>query len=312
MNMNKDVLIIGGGPAGMAAAIWCQRLGIDHLLIEKNEKLGGQLFHIHNKVIDYPGVLANNGKDIQQSFVSHLEDLGCQFLVSTSIERLDMNEKRALVNHQGKKYSITFQYLIAATGSSPKRLDVPGEKEMIERKEVYSATKDASKFNNKRVAVIGGGDRAFEGALILAEHGAFVYLIHRSTRFRARDEYVKPVLNHSNIVLLTNTVITKIIGKHHVTAVEVMTNDQKKLLEVDGVFIRIGGKPNSELISSFVKTDLDGYVIVDEHCRTSHENIFAIGDVCMRPLYSSIVTSASHGMIAAKHISLLMKDNQNH
>jgi thioredoxin reductase (NADPH) len=303
--MSKDVVIIGGGPAGMSAAIWCKRLGLQHLLVEAQAELGGQLFQIHNPVIDYPGLDANNGREVQQVFAEHVHRLDCAHQLEADVLNVEVAQKRVTLRvSSGDEMQVAFRGLIVATGSSERRLNVPGEREMIQRGEVYSASRDRDRFASRRVAVVGGGDRAVEGALLLAERGADVVLIHRSDRFRARDSYLSPVLQHPQIEVLTFATVVHILGDEQVSGVVIEQNGQEKRLYVDAMFVRIGVEPNSHLLRGQVRTDDDGYLVTDEVGRTDGEGVFAIGDVCTRPLYSSIASAVGQGMTAAKHLSL--------
>ncbi|MGZ4112346.1 MAG: NAD(P)/FAD-dependent oxidoreductase [Tumebacillaceae bacterium] len=317
--MRKDVVIVGGGPAGMSAAIWCKRLGLEHLLVEASGELGGQLFQIHNPVIDYPGLLADNGRAVQKVFAEHVQQLECAHQLEADVQAVDV-ENMALTlrvaqnaaqgssqgSSQGAVMHVEYRGLIVATGSSERRLHVPGEMEMIERGEVYSASRDRDRFAGRRVAVVGGGDRAVEGALLLAERGANVVLIHRSDRFRARDSYLQPVLAHPQIEVRSFATVVNIIGDEQVRGVIIAQNGQETQLDVDAIFVRIGVAPNSDLLRGQVRTDEDGYLVTDEVGRTDREGVFAIGDVCTRPLYSSIASAVGQGMTAAKHLSLYL------
>jgi len=310
-----DVVIVGGGPAGISAAIWCKRLGLDHLLLETRDTLGGQLLDIQNQIIDYPGLLSPNGHELQKFFQQHMQDLQCSYMLNTSVKSIDP-EKRVvsivIVNPvsspegtEQHELQLGYRFLIFSTGSSFRRLHIPGEDEMIKRGELFSASKDRFKFKNKQVAVIGGGDRAFEGALLLAESGAQVFLIHRTDQFRARSEYIEPVLSHPQIQILTHTVARRIVGDKSVSGVELLTagSERTKLLPVDAVFIRIGMSPNSGLLQGIVDMDKEKYIITNKTHQTNICNIFAVGDVCTHPVYSSISLSVGQGGIAAKTIS---------
>ncbi|MBP1934363.1 NAD(P)/FAD-dependent oxidoreductase [Ammoniphilus resinae] len=304
-----DVVIVGGGPAGISAAIWCKRLGLNHFLLEARDTLGGQLLEIQNQIIDYPGLLSPNGKELQSSLLHHMEDLQCSYRLNTSIKAIDP-EKRivTVVEPEQQEFQLGYRFLIFSTGSSFRRLHISGEDEMIKRGERYSASKDRFKFKNKQVAVIGGGDRAFEGALLLANSGAHVFLIHRTDQFRARSEYIGPVLGHPQIQVLTHTVAHRIVGDRSVSGIELVTTGTKKttFLPVDAVFIRIGMSPNSELLQGIVDLDKDKYIIIDKTHQTSYSDIFAVGDVCTHPVYSSISLAVGQGGIAAKTISSRM------
>jgi thioredoxin reductase (NADPH) len=312
LSRRSDVVILGGGPAGMAAAIWCKRLGLSHLLLEGRETLGGQLLAIHNQVIDYPGLPAANGQEVQAAFAEHVKTLGCE--VETGVQALQADVARRVLtvrSEAGDLEEISYQSLIVATGASDRRLGVPGEQAMIARGEVYSASRDRGRFVGKKVAVVGGGDRALEGALLLAERGADVVLIHRSDRYRAREEFLQPVMAHPKIERVTHARVKRILGEEAVSGVEIVTADGAvRRLDVAALFVRIGVEPNSHLLRGQVETDADGYLLTDETGRTSAEGVFAIGDVCTRPFYSSIATAVGQAMAAVKRLSLGMKQEE--
>lgn len=301
-----DIAIIGGGPAGLSAAIWCKRLGLEHLLLEAGTELGGQLFAIHNPVIDYPGLQAANGVEVQAAFARHAEELGCLYRVRAEVVGVDAERLVLTIREDGAEREVRCRGLIAATGSSERRLRVPGEREMIDRGEVYSASRDRGRFAGKKVAVVGGGDRAFEGALLLAERGAHVVLIHRSDRYRAREELREPVLVHPQIEVLPFAAVTEIVGDERVEAVVVDQRGERRRLEAEALFVRIGVEPNSLLFRGQVGTDEDGYLLTDAVGATDVSGVFAVGDVCTRPLYTSIASAVGQGMTAAKHLSLYL------
>ncbi|MCI1576047.1 MAG: NAD(P)/FAD-dependent oxidoreductase [Weizmannia coagulans] len=302
--LDADILIIGGGPAGISAAIWCSRLGMNHLLVEEQKMLGGQLSLIHNRIIDYPGLQAENGEEMRRYFVRHAESLQCRYRVNTRVVKIDAEGKVAVVETGGLKTQIGFRYLIYAAGAVRRKLGVPGEKEMFARGEIYSATKDSHLFKGKSAAVIGGGDRAFEGACLLAEAGAHVYLIHRSERFRARQAYLSRAQSYKNIRILPNMRVKAIIGENQTEAVELIhSSGESCFLSVSAVFVRIGMEPNSALVQNVTGTDADGYIVSDGYGKTECEWLYAIGDNCLGPLYSSIAGAAGQGAAAAKHIA---------
>ncbi|MCJ7992189.1 NAD(P)/FAD-dependent oxidoreductase [Priestia megaterium] len=302
-----DVLIIGGGPAGISAAVWCKRLGVDCLLLEEQAQLGGQLFTIYNEIIDYPGIQAENGIEMQRKMVQHFIDMGCLYEVNTKVISIDERSKTVKVKQQETEKEISYTYLILATGSSQRKLGVPGEQQMIDRGEVYSASADGERLKGKRVALIGGGDRAFEGAHLLASQAKQVYLIHRSTHFKAREQYVEKVLSDPSIKVITDTEVTAIHGKHHVTSIDLKSkNSECENLSVDAVLIRLGIAPNVELIKEKVTTTQSGLIVINEVHQSSNPYIYAIGDACTTPLFSSISSSAGQGAIVAKHVSSLL------
>ncbi|MFY2249342.1 NAD(P)/FAD-dependent oxidoreductase [Priestia megaterium] len=303
-----DVLIIGGGPAGISAAVWCKRLGVECLLLEEQAQLGGQLFTIYNEIIDYPGIQAENGIEMQRKMVQHFIDMDCLYEANTKVISIDERSKTVKVKQQETEKEIGYTYLILATGSSQRKLGVPGEQQMIDRGEVYSASADGERLKGKRVALIGGGDRAFEGAHLLASKAKQVYLIHRSTHFKAREQYVEKVLSDPGVKVMTDTEVTAIHGKHHVTSIDLKSkNGESENLLVDAVLIRLGVAPNVELIKEKVTTTQSGLIVINEVHQSSNPAIYAIGDACTTPLFSSISSSAGQGAIVAKHVSSLLK-----
>ncbi|MEM5005330.1 NAD(P)/FAD-dependent oxidoreductase [Priestia megaterium] len=299
-----DVLIIGGGPAGISAAVWCKRLGVECLLLEEQAQLGGQLFTIYNEIIDYPGIQAENGIEMQRKMVQHFIDMDCLYEANTKVISIDERSKTVKVKQQETEKEIGYTYLILATGSSQRKLGVPGEQQMIDRGEVYSASADGERLKGKRVALIGGGDRAFEGAHLLASKAKEVYLIHRSTHFKAREQYVEKVLSDPGVKVMTDTEVTAIHGKNHVTSIDLKSkNSECENLLVDAVLIRLGIAPNVELIKEKVTTTQSGLIVINEVHQSSNPYIYAIGDACTTPLFSSISSSAGQGAIVAKQLS---------
>jgi len=302
-----DVIIIGGGPAGISAAIWCKRLGIDHLLLEKKQELGGQLTKIQNEIIDYPGMYAENGRKIQLIFAEHISSLDCCCSLNSTVLSIDDSQKTVTVDQEGKIETIHFHYLVLASGAGQRRLGVPGELEMLKRGEDYSATSDGPKLKNKTVAVVGGGDRAFEGAIILADAGVNVYLIHRSQTFKARSQFIELATKKSNITIMTDTQVTAIHGENRVTSISLLNHTgETSTLNVDAVFVRIGIKRNSELVEGKVDINEQGLIVTGENGKTSNSAIFAIGDVCTPSICSSIASSVGQGAMTAKYLSSLM------
>lgn len=302
-----DVIIVGGGPAGISAAIWCKRLGINHLLLEKKPKLGGQLAKIHNEIIDYPGLYVANGREMQTIFAEQAASLDCSCKLNSNVLSIDELQKTVTFEQNGKIEILHFRYLLLASGAGQRRLGVPGENDMLQRGEDYSATTDGPRFKNKDVAVIGGGDRAFEGAIILAEAGVHVYLIHRSQTFKARPQFITLASQDNNIKIITDTEVTAIHGDERVTAIELLNKaGEVRSLNVDAVFVRIGIKRNSELVKRKVDINEQGVIVTDQKGQTSNSEIFAIGDVCTDSLLSSIASSVGQGAMAAKYLSSLL------
>lgn len=311
MTPEIETVIIGGGPAGIAAAVWCQRLEIKHFMIEKRPTLGGQLENIKNNIMDYPGLPHVTGEDMRQAFIQHLKQMTDHYEINRLIKDLNLsNRTLTLSDQKGHNSSLSFQSLIIATGAAPKRLHILGESELTRQNEVYSASRDAHLFNNKHAVVIGGGDRAFEGAFLLGEAGANVTLIHRSNRFKAQPSFQKRVWHHPNVQIMTHAEVTRIDVNQTGQTIEVIKNGaDRKIMDVDGIFIRIGVEPNSHPFQSFIETDQSGYIKTNEVMQTSSPYIYAIGDVCTPPEYSSLSSATGQAMLAAKAITNQSEQN---
>jgi thioredoxin reductase (NADPH) len=246
---------------------------------------------------------------MQRKMVQHFIDMGCLYEVNTKVFSINERSKTVKVKQQETEKEICYTYLILATGSSQRKLGVPGEQQMIDRGEVYSASADGERLKGKKVALIGGGDRAFEGAHLLASKAKEVYLIHRSTYFKAREQYVEKVLSNPGVKVITDTEVTAIHGKHHVTSIDLKSeNKECENLLVDAVLIRLGVAPNVELIKEKVTTTQSGLIVINEVHQSSNSYIYAIGDACTTPLFSSISSSAGQGAVVAKHLSSLLNE----
>jgi thioredoxin reductase (NADPH) len=298
--MSYDVIIIGGGPAGMSALIWCHSLGLQAALLEWSPELGGQMLQMFHPIIDYPGLIAEDGRDLRDHFLAHLNELKLDYRTGCRIEGIDLRTRRLLCSGE----SIDSGAIIIATGASKRRLGIPGEAKFETRGLSYSATRDHSLYAGKKVCVIGGGDSAIENSLILARICPHVTLIHRSDEFRARSQWLKEAQENPRISIITHTQVKAIEGDQKVERVIVadVYSGQEYTIETEGVFIRIGISPHTELFRDQIELDESGYIRVDQRQRTSQQMIYAAGDVC-RPVCLSVATAVGQGAIAAKDIA---------
>jgi thioredoxin reductase (NADPH) len=296
-----DVIIIGGGPAGLSAALWCDELGLDTLVLEQGAEIGGQLLWIYNSVKNHLGVEAANGREMRDVFAAQVESAGFDLWTEAAIEMVDLRAKRITLRSGEELQSIT---IIIATGVRRRKLGVPGEVELTGRGVSESATRDRDLLAGKDVCVVGGGDAGVENALLLAEVCPTVTLVHRSKKLRARSEFVERLQGNHCITTFTEAVLKRIIGDKEVEAVEIQRSGALKPFQmaVRGVLIRIGVEPNTESFRDQVQTDERGYITVTSEQETSIENVFAVGDVS-NPLAPTISSAIGAGATAAKVIA---------
>ena len=297
----NDVLIIGAGPAGLSAARWCDELGLDTLVLEQNEEVGGQLFLVHNPIDNYLGLHANNGQELRARFIEQTE--ACDFDLWTNVEiaSVDLKAKRIVLKSGEELRSIA---IIIATGLRRRRLGIPGETEFAGRGIMESATRDREQLAGKDVCVIGSGDAAAENALLLAQVCPTVTLVHRGKKLRARREFTEQLHTNHCITVFPESIVRRIIGGDHVEAVEIERAQAIKPFQmaVQGVLIRIGFEPNTDLFRGQVDLDDREFVIVSWRQETNIANVFAIGDVA-NPLAPTIAGAVGAGATAAKVIA---------
>lgn len=296
-----DVIIIGAGPAGLSAAFWCDELGLDTLVIEQAEQIGGQLHRVYNPIENYLGVKTRNGRELLELFSRDVDEADFDLWTGAVIDSVDLRAKRISLRSGETLQAIS---IVIATGVRPRSLGIPGEKELSGV--IESGTRDRELYAGKDVCVIGGGDAAAENALLLAEVCATVTLVHRGRKLRARREFAERVQPNHRITVFTESVVTRMIGGETgaVEAVEIHRKGGIKpfQLAVRGVLIRIGVEPNTELFREQLTTGEKGYVTVNSEQETSVPMVFAIGDVS-NPIAPTISGATGAGATAAKVIA---------
>jgi len=294
-----DVIIIGGGPGGLSAALWCAELGLETVLIERHDELGGQLHLIHNPISNYIGREASNGKEMLSHFRASIEHSGFARLLRTNVSTVD-TRTMSVTSDAGE---IAAQAIVVATGVRRRRLGIPGELEFSGKGILESGARDLAIVGGKRVLIVGGGDAAFENALILSEVAESVTVVFRKPTSRARNEFQVAAASRTNITLLAETRVANIVGGDSISGVELenLSTGCNWTEPVEAVLIRIGVEPNSEFVRELVACDEHGYIGVDGSCETSVRGIYAIGDVAY-PRAPTIGTAAGSGAIAAKAI----------
>ena len=292
-----DLIIVGGGPGGLSAAIYSLRASMRTVLIEQTAP-GGQVLQ-SDAVENYPGFKNISGYELSQRLLEHAQDYNLELLTEQVIAiepGLDLHTIRLASGECLKTHAV-----ILATGGSPRQLGIPGERELYGKGVSYCAVCDGFFFRNKTVVVVGGGDTAAEEALYLSKLTKKVYLVHRRDRLRASMILQQRLQNNANIEFLWNRTVTDIVagdnGVEEVTIQE-QPSGTTHTLKTDGVFIFIGFDPNNELVPAGVKCNADGYVITDEKCETQIPGIFVIGDL-REKFARQIVLSAADGCLAA-------------
>jgi thioredoxin reductase (NADPH) len=296
-----DVIIIGAGPAGLSTAFWCDELGLDTLVLEQAEEIGGQLPRVYNPIENYLGLKTRNGKELLDLFAADVETAEFDLWKQTSIRSVDLKAKRVSLASGEELQSIA---IVIATGVRPRQLGVPGEKEFAGKGMIESAARDRQLFAGKDVCVVGGGDAAVENALLLAEVCPTVTLVHRGKKLRARREFIEKLQAVHCITVFTESVLTRIIGEDDVVAVEIQRKQGLKpfQLAVRGVLIRIGVEPNTELFNQQLETDEKGFLVVNSLQETKVPMAFAVGDVS-NPLAPTVSSATGAGATAAKVIA---------
>ncbi|MGN0299344.1 MAG: thioredoxin-disulfide reductase [Lachnospiraceae bacterium] len=286
-----DLIIIGSGPAGLAAAIYAQRAELNTLVIEKEMMSGGQIINTY-EVENYPGIAKISGFDLADKFRDHAEALKAQF-VTEQVYRIEKkNEKNFEIYCSRQSFSA--KAVLIATGAHHKKLGVPGEESCLGKGVSYCATCDGAFFRNREVAVVGGGDVAVEDAIYLARMCKKVYLIHRRDSLRAAKSLQSQLFKLKNVECIWNSTVKEIVGNPKVNSILIERNGRNEFLNVSGVFIAVGIQPESDLFRGLVEQDKDGYIVAGEDGITSMPGIFVAGDVRTKKL-RQIITAASDG-----------------
>ena len=301
MAMEYDVIIVGVGPAGLAAGIYAARRKQKTLVI--GEKLGGQMAWAH-VVENYPGAEPIGGIELAERMKKQAEDAGCEIIMDT-VNSFDISGKTKKVKTRDKEY--VSNVVIIATGLQHRKLGVEGEDKFIGKGVSYCATCDGPLFNGKKLAVIGGSDSAVKSALYLKDIGSEVFLVHRRDQLRAEEENQK-LLKESSVKIIWNSVVDKIEGDSIVKKIILKNVKDEKLteLEIDGVFIEVGEIPTTQIVKAAgVDVTEKNYITVNDKQETNIPGVYAAGDVTGQ--LAQIVTATAAGAVAATNAYLFIK-----
>ncbi|WP_298033732.1 thioredoxin-disulfide reductase [uncultured Desulfovibrio sp.] len=302
----RELVIIGAGPAGLTAAIYGKRAGLDVLVLEKG-KPGGQIL-ITSEIENWPGTISASGAGLADSFRAHAEYFKAEFRTAAVAELRPAGGKTVVVTDQGE---IEAKALIIATGANFRKQGCAGEKEFTGKGVSYCAVCDAAFFEDLEVAVIGGGNTAVEEACYLTQFAEKVYIVHRRDQFRADKLVAERAMKNPRIVPIWDSVLEAIEGDGLVERMVLknVKTGEKDVVAVNGVFIFIGTLPNAVFIGDAVKTTENGWIITDENMKTSTPGIFAAGDVRDTAL-RQVVTAAGDGARAAMSAYAYIMENK--
>ena len=291
-----DLIIIGSGPAGLSAAVYGKRAGLELLVMERQPMSGGQILNTY-EVDNYLGLPGMNGFDMGMKFREHADRMGITFLEAKVEAILQEDSVNKVVTDQGEYESRT---VIFAAGAEHAKLGIPGEERLAGMGVSYCATCDVAFFRNRVTAVIGGGDVAVEDAIFLAGSCEKVYLVHRRDELRAAAVLQERLFSLPNVEILWEHVAEEILGQDTVQGLRLknVRSGEEKTLQVAGVFIAVGIIPQTELLDGLADRNDGGYVLAGEDGITSAEGIFAAGD-CRSKNLRQIITAVADGANAA-------------
>ncbi len=291
-----DVVILGGGPAGLSAAIYASRGAVSTALIDIS-MMGGQPSN-YLELENYPGFPIIGGYDLMEKFEEHADKFGVQKFPMQEIEKIDLtSEPKIILTKEGE---FRAKSVIIACGASPMKLGVPGEKEFVGRGVSYCAVCDGAFYKNKVVAVVGGGNAAVEEAMYLTKFADKVYVIHRRNELRADKIVQERAFKNEKVEFIWDSVVKEIQGDDlvHTAVLENVKTGERTNLSVNGVFPYIGMVPNVSDITGQIEQDAGGFILTDETMKTSVEGVYAVGDIRKTPL-RQVITAAADGAIGA-------------
>ena len=300
----RELVIIGAGPAGMTAAIYGRRSGLDVLLLEKGAT-GGQI-NITDEIENWPGVQHATGPELGNMFREHALKFNTEIRIA-DVKKVELRDgKKIVVTDKG---DIEAEAIVVATGAHFRRLGCEGEAEHIGQGVSFCAVCDGAFYEGEEVAVVGGGNTAVEEGVYLTKFASKVHIIHRRDEFRADRAAIEHALSNPKIVPVWNSVVEKIEGDgivENLVLKNVKTGELSDL-KVAGVFMFVGQTPDDDCVRGLVKAEKGGWILVNEHMETSVEGIFAAGDVCSKHL-RQVITAASDGAIAAMAASAYINE----
>ncbi len=298
MKQSYDVIVVGGGPGGYTAALYCARAGLHTVILEKMMP-GGQMA-LTEQIDNYPGFDQGvDGFTLGQQMKNGAERFGAETRTADVLSVKLEGEIKEVETTDG---IVSGRVVILATGAATRELGLPGEKELVGRGVSYCATCDGMFFRGKTVVVVGGGNSAAADAMVLSRVCEKVILVHRRDTLRATKVYHKPLMEAENVAFRWNSTVTELLQEGRLTGVKVKDTitGEETVVPCDGLFVSIGRAPASELVKGVLELDEAGYVKADESTRTSIPGVFAVGDVRTKVL-RQIITAAADGAVASHY-----------
>ena len=297
MDNHFDVIVIGGGAAGLTAGIYLSRAKLNTLILNEGA-VGGQMVLTH-EIANYPGIEKISGYELARNMKSQAQKFGCRIKSNIKITSLDLKEeiKKVTVNHNDV---FTSNAVIIATGGKSRMVGAKGEKEFKGKGISYCATCDGDFFQDKEIIVVGGGNSALEEAVSLTKYASKVTVLHQFDHFQAFEYYVNEAKNNSKIDFIMESKIIEFIGDEKLSYVKIQNQRTKEISEmkIDGVFIFIGYVPNTESLEGIIELNESKEIIVDKNLMTNLQGVYAAGD-SIQKRYRQVTTAVGDGTIAA-------------
>lgn len=296
-----DVIVVGGGPAGLTAALYLARAKYRVLVLEK-EQFGGQISITH-EVVNYPGIAKTSGKALTDTIQQQAESFGAEFMLAEAIGFDLSGDIKTVRTNQGEHRCFG---ILLATGAHPRTVGFKGEEEHKGRGVAYCATCDGEFFTGKEIFVVGGGYAAAEESVFLTKFARHVTILVRKDDFSCAASVADQAKNHEKITVLTNTVMEEVSGENGLTYARYKNTAtgevaEYKSKETFGVFVFAGYAPATEILKGIVELNEQGYIVTDASQKTSADGVYAAGDVCIKPL-RQVVTATSDGALAATEL----------
>jgi thioredoxin reductase (NADPH) len=310
MQADYDVIVIGGGPTGLAAAVYTGRALLKTLVLEK-QTVGGQIA-LSAAIDNYPGFADGiSGYEFAEAFLKHARRFGAEVRIGVGATSIARNSDGTFTVGLSDETSVTTKAVILAMGRHPRRLEVPGYDKLFGGGVSVCATCDGAFFRNVPVAVVGGGNSAVEEGHFLTRYASGIHSIHRRDHFTAQKILIEQYLHQPKVKPVWNSVVEEIYGDQEVDGIRVrnLLTDKAEDLPVKAVFVFIGWLPNSEMVKGMVELDDQGRVIVNELMETKVPGLFAAGDLCVRPIYQ-LANVVADGVQAAVSVEKYLESRK--